>query len=94
MTCGKVRRDKKRVSSPFLPGTCSRERRRAIFKNGGFLVRECATSLQDSQLIGPSDFFGPRSKVVLRIEDYTWALVSGSFDKLHEVGVLSYFVYS
>ena len=43
--------------------------------------------------IGPSDFFGPRSKVVLRIEDYTWAPVSGSFNKLREVGVLSYLLY-
>ena len=40
--------------------------------------------------IGPSDFFGPRCKVVLLIEDYTWAPVSGVFDKLREVGVLSY----
>ena len=46
------------------------------------------------QVIGPSDFFGPRSKVVLHIEDYTWAPVSGVFDKFHEVGVLSYLFYS
>ena len=39
------------------------------------------------------ELFGPRSKVVLRIEDYTWALVSGVFDKLREVGVLSYLLY-
>ena len=44
--------------------------------------------------IGPSDFFGPRSKVVLYIEDYTWAPVSGVFDKLCEVGVLSYLSYT
>ena len=44
-------------------------------------------------LIEPSDFFGPRSKVVLRIEGFTWALVLGSFDKLREVGVLSYLLY-
>ena len=46
------------------------------------------------RVIGPSDFFGPRSKVVLHIEDYTWAPVSGVFDKFHEVGVLSYLFYS
>ena len=27
------------------------------------------------------------------IEDYTWAPVSGVFDKIHEVGVLSYLFY-
>ena len=43
--------------------------------------------------IGQSDFFGPRSKVVLRIEGYAWASVSGSFNKLREVGVLSYLIY-
>ena len=46
------------------------------------------------QPIGPSDFFGPRSKVVLHIEDYTWASVLGVFDKLREVGVLSYLSYT
>ena len=44
--------------------------------------------------IGSSDFFGSRSKVVLHIEDYTWASVSGVFDKLREVGVLSYLSYT
>ena len=46
-----------------------------------------------SRAIGPSDFFGPRKKVALRGEDYTWAPVLGSFDKLREVGVLSYLLY-
>ena len=32
--------------------------------------------------------------MVLRIEDYMWAPVSGVFDKLGEVGVFSYLVYS
>ena len=31
--------------------------------------------------------------MVLRNEDYTWAPVSGVFEKLREVGVLSYLVY-
>ena len=44
-------------------------------------------------LIELSDFFGPRSKVVLRNEGFTWALVLGSFDKLREVRVLSYLLY-
>ena len=43
--------------------------------------------------IEPSNFFGPRSKVVLHIEDYTWASISGVFDKPREVGVLSYLFY-
>ena len=47
-----------------------------------------------SRAIGPSDFFGPRRKVVLHIEDYMWASVSGVFDKLCEVGVLSYLSYT
>ena len=37
---------------------------------------------------------GPRSKVVLHIKDYMWAQVSVVFDKLREVGVLSYLSYS
>ena len=32
--------------------------------------------------------------MVLHIEDYTWAPVSGVFDKLREVGVLSYLFYT
>ena len=57
-----------------------------------FSERVCNFSL-GLQPIGPLDFFGPRSKVVLCIEDYTWAPVSGSFDKIREVGVLSYLIY-
>ena len=44
-------------------------------------------------MFGPSDHFGPRSKVVLRGEGNAWAPVSGVFDKLLEVGVLSYLFY-
>ena len=47
-----------------------------------------------SRAIGPSDFFRPRSKAVLRSEGFEWVPVLGSFDKLHEVGVLSYLFYS
>ena len=45
-------------------------------------------------MIEPLDFFGPRSKVVLRSEGFTWVPVLGVFDKLREVGVLSYLFYS
>ena len=38
-------------------------------------------------------FFRPRRKVVLRDEGNAWAPVSWSFDKLREVGVLSYLLY-
>ena len=38
-------------------------------------------------------FLRTKSKVVLHIEDYTWAPVSGVFDKLREVRVLSYLFY-
>ena len=44
-------------------------------------------------MFGPSDRFGPRNKVVLRDEGNAWAPVSRVFDKLHEVGVLSYLFY-
>ena len=44
----------------------------------------------DFWLIRLSNFFGARRKVALRSEAYAWALVLRSFDKLREVGVLSY----
>ena len=62
-------------------------------ENGDFRERGSDFSLR-SRAIRLSDFFGPRSKVVLRIEDYTWVPVLGSFDKLYEVGVLSYLSYT
>ena len=55
--------------------------------------RKCSFSL-DFREFGPSDFFGPRRKVALRGKDYAWAPVWGSFDKLREVGVLSYLSYT
>ena len=54
-----------------------------------FRERACHFSLR-SRAIGPSDFFGPRRKAVLHSEGYTWALVLRSFEKIREVGVLSY----
>ena len=54
--------------------------------------------MSDSSLkswaIGPSDFFGSSSKAVLRSEGFAWVLVLGSFEKLREVGVLSYLSYT
>ena len=47
-----------------------------------------------SRAIGPSDSYGARRKLVLRGEGNAWAPVSGSFDKLREVGVLSYLSYT
>ena len=46
-----------------------------------------------SRAIGSSDFFGARKKVVLRGEGFEWVPILVSFDKLREVGVLSYLFY-
>ena len=53
----------------------------------------CDFSLR-SRAIGPTDFVGPRRKVVLRSEGFAWVLVLGIFDKIREVGVLSYLSYT
>ena len=53
----------------------------------------CDFSLR-SRVIGPSDFFGPRNKTVLCGKGFAWVLILGSFDKLREVGVLSYLSYT
>ena len=53
----------------------------------------CNFSLR-SRAIGPSDSFEVRRKVILRGEGNAWAPVSWSFDKLREVGVLSYLSYT
>ena len=55
--------------------------------------RKCAFSL-DFRSIGLSIFDGARRKVVLRGEGNTWGPVSWSFDKLREVGALSYLSYT
>ena len=54
-----------------------------------FSVRESSFSLE-IRAIRPSAVFGPRRKDVLRKAGYTWAPVSGVFDKLREVGVSPY----
>ena len=53
--------------------------------------RECEFSLS-FWAIRPSKFFGARRKAALREEAYAWAPVLGVFEKLHEVGDLSYLV--
>ena len=89
-----MKETKKELSSPFLAGTCSRrEGREYIKKWRVFRERACNFSL-GFPAFGLSDFFGPRSKVVLRSEGFAWASVSGSFDKLREVGIFFYLVYS
>ena len=57
-----------------------------------FRERESTFSL-GFRSIRPSVFDGARRKVVLRSDGYAWAPVLGSFDKLREVGVLSYLFY-
>ena len=47
-----------------------------------------------SWAIGPSDFVKPRRKVVLCSEGFVWVPVLRSFDKIREVGVLSYLSYT
>ena len=59
----------------------------AIFSD--FRERRTSFSL-DFQEIRPSKSFGPRRKAALCGEAYAWALVLGVFDKLREVGDLSY----
>ena len=48
----------------------------------------------DLRAIQQSEFFKARKKVVLREEAYAWVPVLGSFDKLREVGVLSYLSFT
>ena len=58
-----------------------------------FSERECDFSL-GFWAIRPSEFVGTRRKAVLRSEGFTWVPVLRSFDKLREIGVLSYLSYS
>ena len=48
----------------------------------------------DFREIRPSEFVGTRSKDALCIETYAWAPDLRSFDKLREVGVLSYLSFT
>ena len=58
-----------------------------------FRERVCNLSLR-FQEIGLSDFVEPRSKAVLRSKGFAWAPILRSFDKLHDVRVLSYLSYT
>ena len=74
-----------------------REQKRVAVSEGFDIFRERereSTFSLRSQAIGPSDFFGPRRKVVLCGKGNAWAPVSWSFDKLRAVGVLSYLSYT
>ena len=73
------------------PKTKTWEKRKldAVADFEGFRERRTSFSL-DFWEIRPSEFVGTRRKVVLRDEAYAWALVLGVFNKLREVGVLSY----
>ena len=54
-----------------------------------FRVRVSSFSLK-YRAIRPSEVFGARRKAALREETYAWTPFLGVFDKLREVGVLSY----
>ena len=53
---------------------------------GIFRERSSTFSLE-FPTIGPASSEEARSKVAPHDKDYTWVPVSGSFDKLHKVGV-------
>ena len=69
--------------------TCWKGKERQGLLVFGFSERKCSFSLR-SRAIGPSKFVGARRKAALRGEAYEWAPVLGVFDKLCEVGDLSY----
>ena len=86
-------KDKTSNSDHLLSSKAKRKRagEKGFAVSLGFDFRErvCNFSLR-SQSIGPSVFDGARSKAVLHSEGFAWVLVLGNFDKLREVGVLSY----
>ena len=71
------------------------EQKRVALSEGFDIFRETVGHFSlRFRAIGPSNFDGVRRKVVLRGEGNAWAPVLRSFDKLHEVGVLSYLSYT
>ena len=48
----------------------------------------------DLRTIQPSEFVRARSKVIIRSEGFTWVQDLRSFDKLREVGVSSYSIFT
>ena len=55
-----------------------------------FFIFSLLASFFRSTKIGPQVFIGTEGKVDLRDESYAWTPKSWSFNKLREVGVLSY----
>ena len=89
-----MRETKRELLLHFSAETCSECWRKEQIQKWWILrERRCNFSLR-SRAIGQSDFDGARRKTILHIVDYTWAPVSGVFDKLHKVGVLSYLFYT
>ena len=87
----------KNLHSGFLLQKTKNGQKRAVGKEKvrvlNFRERKCSFS-QDFREFGPSDCFGPRSKVASHDEGYAWAPVLEVFDKLREVGVLSFLSYT
>ena len=77
-----------------LAETCTRWERVLVFQKWWIFRERSSNFSLGFRSIGQSDYFGPRRKVVLRSEGFAWVPVLGSFDKLREVGVFSYLVYS
>ena len=74
---------------------CEGEDERRFYSSLGFdIFRERGSGFSIRfRAIGLSEFFGLRRKVLLRGEGNAWASILRSFDKLREVGVLSYLSY-
>ena len=71
------------------------ERKENGCKASFYVFRNRASSFSlDLRDIRPSEFVGTRIKAALRIEPYLWAPVLRIFDKLREVGLLSYLSFT
>ena len=90
VTCG-IEGTKEDISSP-LAGTCSGGGGEQILRKWRVFRERKSNFSLDFSVFGPSDFVGPRSKVVLPYKGYVWALVLWSFDKLQKVRVFSYLI--
>ena len=91
--CLNEENDKKRNSVILFKyqKTKKREKEEGTFSGWRFHFRERDRGFSlNFRQIRPSEFVGTRSKAALRIEAYVWVPVLRSFDKLREVGDLSY----
>ena len=79
------------INEKLIPKCGKTRKLDAVAENGVFRVRERDFSLK-SRAIRQSEVFGARRKVVLHGEGNTWVLDLRSFNKLCEVGDLSYLV--